>query len=105
MTRENDAERKTMAILALDKMRTIGDATRLRTRLLWFNLSHRYKPTATRSIRTWWRKARTAFYVWPASACIVTAAWTTLPQLGWLTAGAALLALESLGAPDDSGRP
>jgi hypothetical protein len=60
-------------------------------------------PSLRHRARQQWQKARTPLYVWPAAACITTAAWTTWPQLGWLTAGIALLTIEALGGRGDNG--
>lgn len=51
----------------------------------------------TLNTRAWWNRARTTLYTWAGFACIVVAAYTTIPQLGWLTAGLAFLTLEALG--------
>lgn len=61
------------------------------------------KLTTKRRLRpgAWWRQARTSLYTLAGFTCITTAAWLTIPQLGWLTAGLALLALEALGNRDD----
>lgn len=58
----------------------------------------------TINITAWWRRTRTAIHTYAGFTCITTAAFTTLPQLGWLTAGVALLALEYLGG-NESDRP